>query len=284
MTNQTPQDLAYVDENVLRQVIDLCRMAGAETLKVYHRSEGMTVDTKADDSPVTEADLAAHAVLEPGLTKIDTDIPVLSEESELPSFEQRSAWTRYWIIDPLDGTKEFINHNGEYTINVALIENGEAVLGVVYVPVYDVTYAGIKGFGAFKIENGKKVQIQTRSIASRQRAQAPVELVASRRHGAEEVERLIEKVQHSVGHVSLKSMGSSLKLCLVAEGQADLYPRLAPTSEWDTAAAQAVVEAAGGVVTDTQFQPLKYNTKESILNPSFYVIGDTGFNWQEVLG
>ena len=184
-------------------------------------------------------------------------------------------------------TKEFIKRNGEFTVNVALIDNGVPVLGVVYVPVLGITYAGLEGQGAWKIEQGqgqeKEQAIAVRTVASRQQAGLPVELVASRSHGADEVVALMDRVADVLGPVETKNMGSSLKLCLVAEGQADLYPRLALTSEWDTAAAQAVVEAAGGKVVDTDFNILSYNTKDDILNPFFYVIGDTDYDWQKLL-
>jgi 3'(2'), 5'-bisphosphate nucleotidase len=166
---------------------------------------------------------------------------VLSEESASLSFEERSSWNSYWLVDPLDGTREFIKRNGEFTVNIALIEDGVAVLSVVYVPVTGVTYLACKGQGAFKQE------------ASERRA------------------------------ISVRKLGSSLKLCLVAEGVADIYPRLGPTSEWDTAAAQCVVEQAGGFVTGTDMQPLRYNTKDSLLNPFFLVFGDDSRDWSEYL-
>lgn len=266
------------------QVTALCREAGEAILKVYHRERGYEVQTKRDDSPVTEADLAAHRILLPGLQALLPQLPVLSEESEMPAFSERREWQRYWLVDPLDGTKEFINRNGEFTVNVALIEAGVPIMGIVYVPVTRVVYQGIRGVGALKRQGDSAHAINVRSIAERQTRQQPIELVASRRHGAEAVERLLDKVATEMGPVETKSMGSSLKLCLVAEGEADLYPRLAPTSEWDTAAAQAVVEAAGGVVVDEEFQPLRYNCKDEILNPFFYVIGDQSYDWRRLLG
>ncbi len=276
-------DKLALDSALLENVIKLSREAGEAILEVYHRTEGIKVDVKSDDSPVTEADLAAHALLEPGLLSLLPEVPVLSEESTLTSWEVRRQWDRYWIIDPLDGTKEFINRNGEFTVNVALIENGVPVLGVVYVPVVGITYAGIAGQGAWKYEGDGKRAIQTRSIESLKANKRPVEVVASRNHGAEEVVSLMERIDAELGEVATKNMGSSLKLCLVAEGEADLYPRLALTSEWDTAAAQAVVEAAGGKVIDNNFEVLRYNTKDNILNPFFYVIGDVQFEWERLL-
>jgi len=274
-----------MDKALLQQVIELAREGGKAILDVYNRESGeLQVDTKSDDSPVTEADLACHKVLEPVLAGLLDGVPVLSEEGEIPAYSERSQWQRYWIIDPLDGTKEFIKRNGEFTVNIALIDGGVPVLGVVYVPVLDVTYAGLAGEGAWKIANGEEQPIQVRSIASRVEQSLPVEVVASRSHGAEAVTALLDKVADRLGAVDTKNMGSSLKLCLVAEGQADLYPRLALTSEWDTAAAQAVVEAAGGCVWDIDLNVLRYNTKDDILNPFFYVIGDTEYPWRELLG
>ena len=273
-----------MDKELLSQVVSISREAGEAILEVYNRAAGFEIDAKADDSPVTEADLAAHAILHPALAKLLPGVPVLSEESTLPPFSERGQWSTYWIIDPLDGTKEFIKRNGEFTVNVALIENGEPVLGVVYVPVLDITYSGIKGQGAWKITDGVESTIKVRTLAEQQASGNPIEVVASRSHGAEAVDAMLNKLTNALGPVETKNMGSSLKLCLVAEGQADLYPRLALTSEWDTAAAQAVVEAAGGKVMDIDFNILRYNTKEDILNPFFYVVGDTEYDWKGLLG
>ncbi|BBM01551.1 3'(2'),5'-bisphosphate nucleotidase CysQ [Microbulbifer sp. GL-2] len=272
-----------MNKALLEQVIEVCERAGEAILEVYHSSAELEVETKADDSPVTAADLAAHKILAPALAQLIEGVPVLSEEQEVPSFTERSQWQRYWIVDPLDGTKEFIRRTGEFTVNVALIENSEPVLGVVHVPVLGITYAGCKGNGAFKRTASGETKIHVRSLKPRLEAGEAVELVASRSHGAGAVDQLVERIETKLGAVVCKNMGSSLKLCLVAEGAADLYPRLAPTCEWDTAAAQAVVEAAGGTVIDDQLQLLRYNSKDSLLNPYFYVIGDTSFDWQALL-
>lgn len=253
-------------------------------MTIYQRSEGFTIDAKADDSPLTEADLAAHKLLEQGLMTLTPEIPVLSEESESPDFATRQGWSRYWIVDPLDGTKEFIKRSGEFTVNVALIENGTPVMGIVHVPALSITYSAINqpdtdAHGAWKFEAGNSTAITARSLPT----DSTVSVVASRNHGAEEVVALLDRIGAELGSVETTSMGSSLKLCLVAEGKADLYPRLAPTCEWDTAAAQAVVEAAGGQVLDDQLAVLRYNQKDSLLNPHFYVIGDTDYDWQAIL-
>jgi 3'(2'), 5'-bisphosphate nucleotidase len=268
---------------LLDHVVFLAQSAGQKILEVYHQSEGVDVKHKSDNSPVTAADLAAHAILQPGLEQLLTNVPVLSEESHLPPYNVRKSWKRYWIIDPLDGTKEFLKRNGEFTVNIALIEDGVPVLGVVHVPVLAITYTGLAGAGAYKIAQGEKRPIQTRSVQSRLEQKLPVEVVASRSHGADAVDRFLQKVTATLGPIELKNMGSSLKLCLVAEGAADIYPRLALTSEWDTAAAQAIVEAAGGKVLDIDLQEMRYNQKDDILNPFFYVIGDTEYGWEDLL-
>ncbi|WP_226664394.1 3'(2'),5'-bisphosphate nucleotidase CysQ [Microbulbifer aggregans] len=272
-----------VTRELLDKVIAISIEAGEAILEVYNASGDIEVDTKSDDSPVTAADLAAHKILAPALANLLEGVPVLSEEGQMPGYDVRGQWDRYWIIDPLDGTKEFIRRNGEFTVNVALIENGEPVMGVVHVPVLDITYAGAKSQGAFKRDASGETAIQVRAMQPRLDSREPIEIVASRSHGAGAVDALLERIEGSLGETGLKNMGSSLKLCLVAEGAADLYPRLAPTCEWDTAAAQAVVEAAGGIVVDEQFNLLRYNQKEELLNPFFYVIGDQSFNWKTLL-
>ena len=272
-----------INRSLLDQVIAIAREAGEAILKVYHDESGFETQIKEDASPVTEADLAAHHILFPALSALDADTPVLSEESEIPDYDVRSGWQQYWIIDPLDGTKEFIKRNGEFTVNIALIDDqGAPVLGVVYVPVLDITYAGARDLGAIKITATGEIPIEINKIADKLPGE-PLNLVASRSHGSEAVEECVARLEKKFSNIERQSMGSSLKLCLVAEGSADLYPRLAPTSEWDTAAAQAVVEAAGGTVVDTDLRLLRYNTKSDLLNPYFYVIGDTDYDWSALL-
>jgi 3'(2'), 5'-bisphosphate nucleotidase len=268
----------------LDSVIRIAREAGAAILEIYAK-EDFGIEIKADDSPLTRADLAAHEIIMSGLSSLAPGIPVLSEESDEIPYDVRKKWSRYYLVDPLDGTKEFISRNGEFTVNIALIEQGVPVLGVVFVPVKDVTYAGqqLDTKVAFVERDGSRLPISTRNLSGRLRNQEPLMIVASRRHGGDALQRCLDVLRKSFNRVELTNMGSSLKLCLVAEGKADLYPRLAPTSEWDTAAAQAVVEAAGGSVVDTALRPLRYNSKESILNPFFYVIGDKSFAWQGLL-
>lgn len=267
-----------VDRALLDSVLELCRQAGSEILKVYHQAHAVEVIHKADSSPVTEADFASHRVLCAGLEKLLDSVPVLSEEGEPVPYEQRRQWQRYWLIDPLDGTKEFVNRNGEFTVNVALVENSVPVLGVVYVPVLSIAYLGLKGAGAWKLDSAGLHPIRTRKLGD-----APFAVVASRRHGTEAVGQLLAKLEKAFGKVETRNMGSSLKLCLVAEGKADFYPRLALTSEWDTAAAHAVVESAGGQVLTESLEILRYNMKENILNPHFFVVGDVDYDWKMLL-
>jgi 3'(2'), 5'-bisphosphate nucleotidase len=256
-----------------QQLLDIARSAGRAILKVYHQD--FAVEHKDDSSPLTAADLASHRTIVQRLSEIDPDTPILSEEGADIPFATRRQWARYWLIDPLDGTREFVKRNGEFTVNIALIEHGQPVLGVVHVPVSGVSYVGRVGEGAWKIEgDGEPTPIR---VAAR-RAH-PVRVAGSRSHAGDSLKRFLA----GLGEHRIVSMGSSLKLCLVAEGAADVYPRLGPTSEWDTAAAQAVVEAAGGLVTDTELRPLRYNTKDSLLNPHFLVFGDRTENWERYL-
>lgn len=278
MPSAVPLNLAEV-----QTVIELCRQAGAAILEFYRPEGQVDVQTKADDSPITKADLAAHNILVAGLEAM-SPWPVLSEESIQPKADVRQGWQRHWLVDPLDGTKEFITGSGEFTVNVALIAAGKPVFGVVYVPCQDLSYFGGPGWGAFKRSKGQEHALQTRPMTGRGSAAAPVVVVASRRHGLDAVEGLMTRLRERAGEVQSDNVGSSLKFCLIAEGKADLYPRLGPTSEWDTAAAQAVVEGAGGAVVDQDFSPLGYNHKDSILNPDFYVLGDPTYPWAACLG
>ncbi|MES9955666.1 MAG: 3'(2'),5'-bisphosphate nucleotidase CysQ [Sedimenticola sp.] len=263
--NNTPIDI--------EQLIDIARQAGDAILDIYNSD--FSVQEKADSSPLTEADLAAHTLITARLAEMTPEIPLLSEESADIAYETRSGWNRYWLIDPLDGTKEFIKRNGEFTVNIALIDDGQPVMGVVHVPVTGTTYYGIAGEGAFKISEDNA----PRPISVHSSCRTPVQVAGSRSHAGESLKQYLD----NLGEYEIISMGSSLKICLVAEGAADIYPRLGPTSEWDTAAAQAVVEAAGGRLTLTDMQTLRYNTKESLLNPHFFVFGDLNTDWSQYL-
>lgn len=256
----------------------ISRKAGAAILAIY-TAEDFGVEHKADDSPLTRADLTSHRCITDSLKELTPEIPVLSEESAAIPWSVRQQWQRYWLVDPLDGTKEFIKRNGEFTVNIALVENGVPVLGMVYVPVKDVLYGGCLNTGAWKVENGVRKAIATCPVTAGQKS---LRVVASRSHRGEELDQWLQRVRRHFPDLELVSMGSSLKICLVAEGAADIYPRLALTSEWDTAAAQAVLEAAGGVLVDTGFREYRYNTKENILNPYFFAIGDPECKYQDI--
>ncbi|AKJ65544.1 3'(2'),5'-bisphosphate nucleotidase CysQ [Kiritimatiella glycovorans] len=260
----------------LRLLLEAELEATAAILEVYARD--FDVEHKADDSPLTEADRASHDII---LKKLEpTGIPVLSEESAEIPYAERKDWERFWLVDPLDGTKEFIKKNGEFTVNIALIESGVPVMGAVYAPVLNTAYLGVAGEGAWRLLKGTHFHSADDLPGALEEAALPtlgegpgdpggIRVVASRSHRNEATEQFIAELEAQYGPAELVSKGSSLKLCLVAEGAADVYPRIAPTMEWDTAAAQAVVEAAGGVVlqhgTDV---PLRYN-KQDLLNPYF---------------
>ncbi|MGM0543968.1 MAG: 3'(2'),5'-bisphosphate nucleotidase CysQ [Pseudomonadota bacterium] len=267
---------AFISNEIRARLIEGVHAAGREVMVIYQSD--FSVETKADKSPLTEADMAAHHALIALLKNLTPEVPVLSEESGDISFATRQSWQRYWLIDPLDGTKEFVNKNGEFTLNVALIENGVPVFGIVYAPVLQDTWVGQVGGEVFKIEQGIYVNLQVRELPDPE--EAPWKVVGSRSHGAEAFENFCAGLPK---HERV-SMGSSIKLCLVAEGKADLYPRLAPTSEWDTAAAQAVVTAAGGEVLNAHtLEPLRCNQQESVLNPHFIVCGQRDSRWEDAL-
>jgi 3'(2'), 5'-bisphosphate nucleotidase len=260
-------------QDLLAPVSAIVRQAGAVILDVYKRDDH-GVQLKADASPLTIADMAAHHLIVAALRALTPELPVLSEESADVPWTVRRTWLRYWLVDPLDGTKEFIDRSGEFTVNIALIDKGVPVLGVVFVPTLDVLYSGAKNLGAWKEERGRRTSINTVRVAS---GQQHLRVVASRRHEGADLDAWLSKLRSRFPALELLNVGSSLKICLVAEGRADIYPRLAPTAEWDTAAAQGVLEAAGGELTDTAFQPYRYNRKDELLNPYFFATGDPTF-------
>jgi 3'(2'), 5'-bisphosphate nucleotidase len=254
---------------LLPGVLDAVAAASAAILEVY--ASALTVEYKADDSPITRADRAAHDILAARLALLAPEIPVLSEEAEeAHAFAARRDWSELWLVDPLDGTREFIGRNGEFTVNVGLIRNHQPVLGVVAAPALGLTYYAARGHGAF-CSDGKSAprQIRTRAAAE------PLVVVGSRSHRGDSLDGLLAKL----GPHELRPTGSALKFCLVAEGTADFYPRLGLTSEWDTAAAQAVLEVAGGAVTALDGTPLRYNQRDTLLNPHFIAYGDPTRNW-----
>ncbi len=252
----------------LPELLSAAKEAGQAILKIYHDAEKReVVDHKADDSPLTLADQASHQTIVSKLEAMTPDIPILSEEGKHLPYEERKSWEQFWLVDPLDGTKEFIKRNGEFTVNIALVKDHRVVMGVVHVPVLDLTYYASEGEGAFVIEGSsepRKINVNSFTMQD-----SGLRMVCSRSHRGEAVDKYLEQFTEP----EIVSMGSSLKLVLVAEGKADIYPRLGPTMEWDTAAAQIVVEEAGGtVISQETQQPMVYN-KENLLNPFFIVFG-----------
>jgi len=246
------------------QIIDIAKKAGDAIMEIYNRD--FEIYEKSDNSPLTEADLASHKVIIEGLRELTPNLPVLSEESSKEEVQDRMSWQTYWLIDPLDGTKEFIKKNGEFTVNIALVNQNKVVFGVVDAPALVVTYWGGKDVGSYKIEKGIEKPIK---VANKKQNTKDMKIVGSRSHQSEEFVNFIADYPGA----EIVSMGSSLKLCIVAEGSADLYPRLGLTSEWDTAAAQSVVEGSGGSVMSLEDHlPIKYNMKQdTLLNPYFLV-------------
>ena len=266
-----------MDKKLLQEwqapMVSLAIKAGARILDFYRY--GFDVEHKSDLTPLTQADIAAHEIIEEGLQQLTPDIPILSEEGENIPFAVRRQWQLYWLVDPLDGTREFIRRNDEFTVNIALIENGRPIMGLIHAPELEQCYFASRGLGAYKKANDQK----PKRIYVKSSCRKPVIIAGSRSHPSAEFNRFIA----NIGDYKMLSMGSALKSCLVAEGTADIYARLGPTSEWDTAAAQCIVEEAGGKLTDTHMQPLCYNTKDSLLNPHFFVFGDCGVDWSKFL-
>ena len=259
--------------SLVRDAVSIARRAGDAILEVYGREDFGTVQ-KSDASPLTLADKAAHELIVAALHALDPKIPVLSEESDAVTYEERAAWDPFWLVDPLDGTKEFIKRNGEFTVNIALIRGKRPVLGVVHAPVLGTTYWGAEGEGAYK--SGADGQERAISVSDYRRVGLSV--VASRSHAGE----LMPLFLQAVGDPPCVSSGSSLKFCLVAEGTANLYPRFGPTMEWDVAAAAAVVYGAGGTITDLEGNELEYN-KPDLHNPYFVVCGSPAYPWKPAL-
>lgn len=257
----------------------ICYAAGEAIMRIYVRPELWNLSAKDDSSPITAADLAANKVVVNGLADLMPLLPVLTEEEALTSWSVRRQWARYWLVDPLDGTKEFLARNGEFTVNIALIEHGKPMFGMVHQPVTGITYYGGRRYGSFiQPREGEASQIQVRPLNWPQ-----IKILTSQRHGGGKTQQLAEALTAAGAEVIQQAMGSSLKMCCIAAGKADFYPRMGPTSEWDTAAAQAILEGAGGRVLDWSFYPLIYNQQESVLNPEFMAIGDLNHPWQDWL-
>lgn len=252
--------------DTLPKVIEIARAAGAAILEIYHQAEGVEIERKADDSPLTIADKTANDIICEGLKKLPLQYPIISEENKTIPYEERKDYDYCWLVDPLDGTKEFIKRNGEFTVNIALIHQNRSVMGVVYAPVMDEMYWASNGEGAFMEKNGAVTQLQMDSF---QMEDQGLKLVCSRSHLNEATEDFVNRFSKP----ELVATGSSLKFLIIASGKAHVYPRLAPTMEWDTGAAQIILEEAGGsVINESTNSPLEYN-KENLLNPHFVAYG-----------
>ncbi|WP_374012131.1 3'(2'),5'-bisphosphate nucleotidase CysQ [Pseudoxanthomonas koreensis] len=254
-------------------VIAIAAQAGAAIMDVY--AAGFEVAHKEDASPLTAADLAAHRIIVDGLQRLTPDLPVLSEESAHVPWDTRRHWSTYWLVDPLDGTREFIKRNGEFTVNIALVHQGAPVLGVVQAPVGGQVWHAVRGENAYRRDGQRDEPLQVRAPAT-----APLRVAASRSHRDARTQAVLDRM----GEIEEVALGSSLKFCRIAEGGLDVYPRFGPTSEWDTAAAQCVLHAAGGVLLATATgKPFRYNRRESLLNGDFIALGDPDLRWQDWL-
>lgn len=252
------------------ELVNIARRAG-DAIMSFYKNAGTQTWTKKDDSPLTQADLAAHTVIVEALGILTPQIPVLSEESTAISWQERQAWDRYWLVDPLDGTKEFIKQNGEFTVNIALIDNHQPVMAAVYAPALDKMYYGNSQSGCFLQHAGcapVRLDVSATSVTQ------PIRVVGSRSHASPEMAQFTQQF----ASVEVVPMGSSLKLCLIAEGLADIYPRLGPTMEWDTAAGHCIAQCAGAKVSQLDGAPLVYNASESLKN-EFFVVSQPALKW-----
>lgn len=249
----------------LNSLLALAREASEGILDIYYRSRQFDVIAKEDASPLTQADLVAHEKIAAGLAKLTPDIPLLSEEQANIAFAQRQQWDLYWLVDPLDGTKEFIRHSGDFAINIALIKNHVPIFGLIYAPVLEQAFFAVQGQGAFKqVGNDEFKKIHARAIDKK------IIITVGHHYKIEKLKTMLAGIED----YEVLTLGSSLKFCAIADGRADVYPRLGKTSEWDTAAGQIIVEEAGGCVVDFSFQPLRYNLKDSLINPPFLALSD----------
>lgn len=263
-------------QQLAHHAIDIATSAGDAILQ-YFDNGNFEQFSKDDSSPVTSADYAANEVVISALESLTPDIPILSEETEHINLAKRVDWQRYWLIDPLDGTQEFVAGRADFAVNIALIENGQPVIGVIHAPATKTTYWGVKGEGAYKLKNGLSEKVVANTIDP----EKPYLRVAiSRVQTLDTITKYI-KPDTSIEFISLGSC--ALKSCLVAEGKADIYIRVGPTGEWDTAAPQVIVQEAGGCIIDSEFGPLSYNQRESFLNPDFMVTSDAKFDWSQVI-
>lgn len=269
-----------ISRALLTAVLQVAESAGREIMAIYANTSSWDTVTKADESPLTAADIAAHQRIVSELALLDepwADLPVLSEESSPEELAARRDWFACWLVDPLDGTKEFIARNGEFSVNIALIVDQEAVLGVVHGPASGISYVAAKGLGSFRVDASGWQSIYSANLPAV--GERPILLTVSRRHGLKQLAQFQRAVSSAFGAVHSVPAGSAFKICAVAEGLADAYPRFGPTSEWDTAAAQVVLEVAGGQLVDQQGRPFRYNCRDTLLNASFMAVGSEPQCW-----
>lgn len=263
-------------EQLSKHAVRIATLAGDAIMEFFEQGDYEEFN-KEDESPVTSADYAANEVVLAELMRLTPEIPIISEEVEKLALEDRVNWERYWLIDPLDGTQEFVAGRSDFAVNIALVENGKPVLGVIHAPATQVTYWAVKGLGTHKIANDKTKKVKAQKI---NREKPYLRVAISRVQTLETITKFI-KPDVSIEFVSLGSC--ALKSCLVAEGTADIYIRIGPTGEWDTGAPQIIVEEAGGCIIDSEFKPLTYNERESLLNPNFMVTSDASFDWTDTI-
>jgi 3'(2'), 5'-bisphosphate nucleotidase len=268
-------------EALVKPLIDLCRQAGRVIREHYRASDADSFEDKSDQSPLTRADLASHRLIEAGLAGLEPVLPVLSEESSPGRLAGRRRWHRFWLVDPLDGTREFLARTGDFSINIALIEDHRPVLGVLYLPLTDEAWVGIPGRGAAcHGPDGSVRALATRPL----QPDRPLLVYASRYHHNGRLTTLVDWLEGQWGSVQRVRCGGALKFCRLAAGEGDLYPRFAPCSEWDTAAGQALLEAAGGALVDDRGRPLTYNRRDTLASPHFYAIADPAHPlWERLL-
>jgi 3'(2'), 5'-bisphosphate nucleotidase len=277
----TPQDL----QSLVPPLLALCREAGAAICAQYRAPGADQYESKGDDSPLTRADLVSHRILRGGLAAMEPVLPLLSEESGKAELAQRRSWRRFWLVDPLDGTKEFLARTGEFTINVALIDRHRPVLGVVYLPLKELAYVGIPGVWA-RLYRRHGDRWSHGGLATRRLEQGePLRVLASRRHRGPRLEDCLDWLARQWGPLERINSGSALKFCQMAEGEGDFYPRFSPCSEWDTAAGEALLDAAGGRLLGLAGEPLRYNCRDTLLSRNFIAVADRGHPlWRELLG
>ncbi len=258
------------NQEVVLDILNIAIDAGKEILKIYKKN--FNVDLKEDNSPITEADINSNNLIKKRLIEIEKNIPILTEEN-LVNWETRRVWKKYWLIDPLDGTKEFVNRNGEFTVNISLIENNLPIFGVIYAPEKSLLYYGIKKNGSYKLITQDNINTLTefKKININKNTASKIKIIGSRSHSNKDFQMWVEK---NFSQYEFISIGSSLKFCFLAEGTADIYPRLGPTSEWDIAAGHVILEEAGGKLKSIDNTEILYNTKENIINPNFLAYGN----------